>query len=403
LPVQVRAYTRRLREITGTARTLPQLLFWLVLPLLGQYVLNRYVFFTRPTRFRDGRRGNSWLRFRFLYAIYEYLLVLPNMGIGFLFVLFRVVLAPFLGCYYLFAVDACLFPGATASEAWDPAFSSYVSVAAHDHRYNNPILMVFIGIMQDSLSEYRLGCGRMKVKREVYRRLVAKAMSKSPADGKAVEATDCFPGRGCLPLRSGPPAVRLPSDVTPGGDVLSEPTGEVRARWLKRRHILNRWQLARMLLCNPSLIQLRAHHLAYDGIDGFQLDLDEMGSGLSRRVSRARDSFSSAASPLRDRASLLRNKLEGPVKEFGQKVSGPMKQFGEQIASSPIAGATRKGWESTVDAAKTGWQATAEGVPKAWGAAVDGSKKGWESTVDAAKATADSVTKRGRDGGEERP
>ena len=38
----------------------------------------------------------------------------------------------------------------------DPAFAAYVAMAGQDHRYNNPILMVFLAIMQEALHDNRL-------------------------------------------------------------------------------------------------------------------------------------------------------------------------------------------------------------------------------------------------------
>ena len=339
VPTQITAYSINLSRVTSAGRSLPPLLFWLILPLLGQFLLNRFMFFTTPTRFRDGRRGNSWLRYRFLYGIYEYLLILPNMGIGFLFITIRIILAPFLASYYLFAMDACVAPGATATEAWDPAFCSYVSVAASDHRYNNPIIMVFLGIMQESLSSHRLESGQMKVKRELYRRLLATALSKSePRVG-------C--GIGCFGIKS-KQAVQLPEPSAATGDLLSEPADVVRERWRKRRRVLNRWQLARMLLMNPSLVHFREHNLGTYGIHeldgelalGGELSkLGQLGkrwghglsNGLSNSLSRTRESISSATGPLRDRVS----SATSPVRERISSATSPLRQR-MSSATSPL-------------------------------------------------------------------
>lgn len=164
--------------MTSPSKSLPSFLWWLLCPIVGQYLLNRFIFFTRPTRFRDGRRGNSWLRYRFIYAIYEYMLILPNLGVGFVFVLLRLILSPVLMGYYLFAMDVNLFPGASRVEAWEPAFASYVAMAAQDHRYNNPILLVFIGLMQEALHELRLDGARKKFKREIRARVAF--LSRTP-------------------------------------------------------------------------------------------------------------------------------------------------------------------------------------------------------------------------------
>ena len=157
----------------------------LLIGFVFQYIFNKCVFFVPATRLRNGDIANRWLRFRFWYAIYEYVLVLPNMAIGFIFIVLRLIVSTILYIYYTFSIDICLVPSATGIEAYDAGHASYVAVARADHRYNNPIIMVFVAKLQDELTRKRLEAAQLDDRIEDLRDRLAHVLRARRSGGRA--------------------------------------------------------------------------------------------------------------------------------------------------------------------------------------------------------------------------
>jgi hypothetical protein len=347
---QIETYMNSLVTMTSAGRAVPSVVWWLLVPLVGQAVLNYRVFYSRAEKFRDGRIGNSWVRFRFWFSLYEYMLVLPNIAIGFFFVLWRLLLACLLAGFYVCSMDRLLVPGTTLTETWDYAYAAYVGMFRNDHRYNNPPMIVFMGIMQDKLTENRLRSARAKFRREQMKRQAVRRArleaSNLPEAGKG-----CFGGffrrPGATMPKRRPKMVEAKledeaadSDVVLEDHVMSwDDTAELRRRYLLVR---NRWQLARLLMLNPSLQAYRSHKITVHGIHAMDLVelAREASHGASNRASSAAhaasDVASSAARAAQDGALIVadaaRNRASSTVGQFSQKdTSKPTGEKAEEL------------------------------------------------------------------------
>ena len=102
------------------------------------------------------------------------MLILPNVAIGLVVVLVRMLIGFFLWTYHIFSIDICLVPSAGGVEAWDVGYAAYVAAARSDHRYNNPIALVFIANLQDELKQRRLANARLKVRTQLRRNIAER-------------------------------------------------------------------------------------------------------------------------------------------------------------------------------------------------------------------------------------
>ena len=124
----------------------------LILTILFQNVVNKRVFFV-------GDYVNSWLRFRWLYALYDYNLIYTNALLGLAVVISRIATLLVFFILFLARLDKSTMPGPRGNFLnFDPAFKSYIAVLRMDHRYNNPIFMVFGEIMLRRLTVRRAVC-----------------------------------------------------------------------------------------------------------------------------------------------------------------------------------------------------------------------------------------------------
>ena len=233
----------------------PAFVWWLVVTFLFQWILNTCVWFLPASRHRNGDIANRWLRFRFWYSIYEYMLILPNVAIGLVFIQVRSFVAFVFSVYYAFSIDICLVPSGTGIEACDPGHSTYVAVARNDHRYNNPIVMVFLGLVQDELHERRLESGRIKVRTQLRkniaeRRTKLQSVVRDAKVEKDIVATD----------------VEARGEALLGVDGITSSEDLILAAQRRRRSI-RRWQLAYTLTLNPTLINMRASKLVTYDLD----------------------------------------------------------------------------------------------------------------------------------------
>ena len=265
----------------------PWFVWWFVVPFLFQFILNKCLWFVPATRLRNGDIANRWLRFRFWYAIYEYLLILPNVAIGLVFIVLRSIVAWFLWIYYTFSIDICLVPSGTGIEASDAGHSAYVAVARNDHRYNNPIVMVFLGLVQDELSRRRLEAGRIKVRTQLRKNIAERraVLSEVNVIDKMQRLAKAGSTTGSLK-----PSADVAIDISAGiggpalaGDKEHIPSAdELISAANKRRLCIRRWQLAYTMIHNPTLINMRANRLAT-----YDLTIPEAGESFF--VSRGKD------------------------------------------------------------------------------------------------------------------
>ena len=108
-----------------------------------------------------------------------------------------------------------------------------------DHRYNNPVSIVFTDLLIFQLRLFRLNCRRRQ-----------RALLRGPS----------------LESRSGP----NPGDSTPPPLACAHPVSPARLRWWVamlraldcRRRMRNKWRLAKLLFFNPGLRTYRGHAIA---------------------------------------------------------------------------------------------------------------------------------------------
>jgi len=146
----------------------------------------------------------------------------------------------------------CIVPSATGIESWDAGHSAYVAAARADHRYNNPIAMVFLEAIQQDLRKMRLQKGRIKLRTHLRNSLNVRKLSKQ------------FSAGGNLEAAASRESLLLDFDDDGGREVADAQIGAL----LARKRAVHRWQLLLMLHLNPSLRNLRAFKLDADGIEG---------------------------------------------------------------------------------------------------------------------------------------
>jgi len=256
----------------------PAIVFWAIGGFFFQYAFNKLCWFAPAEYTRDGEIRNRWVRFRFWYAIYEYLLILPNLCIGLIFIAVRMFFAFLMWIYFTFSMDICLVPSATGLEFLDAGHAAYVAAARSDHRYNNPIVMVTVQILQESLRKHRLEGARLKVRSYLRKLSVARAKGELAAfveetarrreEEEAAMMENAEAGDGLCLDSGGSLRKDDPEALSPKARRLSEAVEAAIAQheafstldtMRRRRKVLRRWQLARMLLVNPALRNMRAH------------------------------------------------------------------------------------------------------------------------------------------------
>ena len=277
-----------LPAFAGQLQWIAILLISIVLPFFFQLFMNRVVFFSSGN-YRFGGLGNTWIRFRFWYALYEYVMLLPNLAIGLYMLQLRIVFSFLVNLYYFASLDVCTAPETVGYSWWDPGYTVYVALVRTDHRYNNPVSMVFFETLLEVLSQNRLKSGRAKLRREMIKRSVMGIV-----DLKALKGPRA-PRRRRRRTRRSQPRPRASSSRRPRRQQAARRRGELLAdgRHLRPRvgqdrdgraeaedrgdgtrlpkykktpealRARNRWQLAKMLM-NPSLQIYRWHRcIAY--------------------------------------------------------------------------------------------------------------------------------------------
>ena len=258
---------------------LPVFLVAVVLPLFFQLFMNRAIFFVKGAGRTGGGFGNVWVRFRFWYAIYEMVMIMPNFLIGFYMLMYRLVMSFILNLYYAPALDVCIFPEPTGWSKWEVGFCTYIALIRTDHRYTSPVNTVFFDVLLEMLSTNRLQRGRQKLRRELVKRTVARSFEKRDGGGEGGAGGGA---EGALSPRGGGFFDGITLDGIFGGrDAAKKAASDAVGTWesldgqltkferfvrspeyLRAR---NRWQLARMLLANPGLRRYRYHRLStYD-------------------------------------------------------------------------------------------------------------------------------------------
>jgi len=90
-------------------------------------------------------------------------MIFSNTLIGIAVMSVRFVLWATLGIFCMGRIDLCLMPGPGALHLADVGFSTYVALVRQDHRYNNPVCIVFFQLLEKRLSEFRRQNARRKV------------------------------------------------------------------------------------------------------------------------------------------------------------------------------------------------------------------------------------------------
>jgi hypothetical protein len=147
---------------TATAAVPP--LAWTVLGIaltVGfQSVVNLVIFFSGP-------RGNKWLRHRWWYALYDYNMIFSNTLVGIAVMFSRFVLWLVLGIFCLGRIDLTLLPGPGQLESLDLGYRTYVALVRQDHRYNNPVCVVFFETITEHLGAFRRRRARARLRKHI--------------------------------------------------------------------------------------------------------------------------------------------------------------------------------------------------------------------------------------------
>jgi hypothetical protein len=194
-----------------------------VAPILFQMFCDRFIFFRR-----------SWILYRSVYALYDYNLIYVNATLGLYAVIsrFAMLFANFV--WFFPRLDRTLMPGPSGVLwAWDSGFAAYVGMLRMDHRYNNPVSMVFTELLIFRLRLFRLNHHR--------RQRAHPVSSESHGDPDKTQA--------------------------------AQPISASRVRWRVatfraldyRRRMRNRWRLAKLLFFNPGLRLYRSHAMSDGG------------------------------------------------------------------------------------------------------------------------------------------
>ena len=85
------------------------------------------------------------------------------LGIAVMFT--RFVMWLFFGTFCLGRIDLTLLPGPGQLEYMDIGYRAYIAVARQDHRYNNPVCVVFFELLQTHLAAYRRKRARRTLRR----------------------------------------------------------------------------------------------------------------------------------------------------------------------------------------------------------------------------------------------
>ena len=117
---------------------------------------NRVVFYVGP-------KGHKWLRFRWLFAFYDYSLMFFNITLGIAVLVARFVVWLAIGLLSIGRVDLCLLPSPSPTLAiLDLGYTTYIALILQDHRYNNPVAACFYQVRHGARDAHgappRLAC-----------------------------------------------------------------------------------------------------------------------------------------------------------------------------------------------------------------------------------------------------
>jgi len=152
-----------------------------IIPLIGS--LGFQMFFNRTVFFQSSKdKTNAWLRFPFWYGLFDYNLLYTNALIGITICISRLAMLFLFFLLFVARLDKTTMPGPRGGFLnFDPAFKAYIGMLRLDHRYNNPIFLVFGDIMLEKLRMSRV----KKVLRSARRLLIAEKLDKEAAAAPA--------------------------------------------------------------------------------------------------------------------------------------------------------------------------------------------------------------------------
>jgi hypothetical protein len=170
---------------TRALGSLVQLVLLLLVPILFQKVANMLFF-----RYR-------WVQHRALYALYDYNMIYVNALIGLAAVISRTTTVLFFSFVFFPRIDYSLLPGPTFEFLpYDTGFGAYVALLRLDHRYNNPVSVVFTDILIERMLRFR---ARRTQERNRARRDALLRMSTRGTRRKVAGADDRTDGVSATP------------------------------------------------------------------------------------------------------------------------------------------------------------------------------------------------------------
>jgi hypothetical protein len=210
-----------------------------LVPMLFQIFCNRFIFFRR-----------SWILYRPLYALYDYNMIFANALIGFVQTLARINMLFFMFVLFFARLDKTLMPGPGGTLwAYDGGFKAYIAMLRMDHRYNNPVMMVFTELMIAHLRLFRVQRAQRRHRRP------ALAAARSSAELIAADGGgDGGGGESAVSAQQRRRQAVLARWQTAALAALD-------AKRLRARRARTRWRLTKLLFFNPTLRQYRKQAL----------------------------------------------------------------------------------------------------------------------------------------------
>ena len=190
----------------------------MIIPIIGslgfQLVFNRKVFFV-------GDGNNAWLRYPFWYGLFDYNLLYTNALIGITICISRLAMLFLFFIFFIARLDKTTMPGprggflnndpgtqppplttCTTAPLTLPSppltgVKAYIGMLRLDHRYNNPIFLVFGDIMLERLRMTRVRAVLRKMRRTFLKTKFAREIEERKAEIRAEGGTSAAAQQHC--------------------------------------------------------------------------------------------------------------------------------------------------------------------------------------------------------------
>lgn len=157
----------------------------IIIPLIGtlgvQQILNRKLFFV-------GTAANAWLRLPFWYGLFDYNLLYTNALVGVAVCISRLGMLFVFFLLFIARLDKTTMPGPRGGFInLDAGYKAYIGMLRLDHRYNNPIFLVFGDLMLERLRASRIKAAMRRIRRMcVVQALGASELAPTPEQARRI-------------------------------------------------------------------------------------------------------------------------------------------------------------------------------------------------------------------------